>query len=292
MVNCTPGTFLFMNKEMELIDNEESIKTCNQQTVVVTKPKYFVGSSGTVWASHLMDIKHQEPSFYEAESPLDWQSTQFRSLTTGLYDNLLYFNYQFDDDDLELTKDNQDGTFREYEMTKVQTFEQRIHDFQERMADESNDSWCEKEITAIKIISTKLSALQESIEEYKDNLGDTCVCNNEMKACINDCVDLLRDVKLPKVKSRIVDLTDAGPGVGISNYEVKIRTAEEIRFMNYDYYVRHHLAPGDSSHNEVETIQSYVGKLLIAEYVPRCNCAECSYQYNILFSHLIFKFAI
>ena len=42
MVNCTPGTFLFMNKEMQVVDNEECIKTSDQQTVVVTKPKYFV----------------------------------------------------------------------------------------------------------------------------------------------------------------------------------------------------------------------------------------------------------
>ena len=30
--------------------------------------------------------------------------------------------------------------------------------------------------------------------------------------------------------------------------------------MNYDYYVRHHVEPDDSSHNEVEQIESYVGK--------------------------------
>ena len=72
-------------------------------------------------------------------------------------------------------------------------------------------------------------------------------------------MNLLRDVELPKIKSGVIDLMDSGPGVGISNHEVKIRTAEEIRLMNYDY-VRHHLAPGDSSHNKVERIQSYVGK--------------------------------
>lgn len=237
MVNCTPGTFLFMNKEMQVVDNEECIKTSDQQTVVVTKPKHFVGSSGTVWASHLMDIKHLEPNLYEAESPLDWQSKPFRSVMATLYDNLLYFNYQFDDDDLEVSKGDQDGIFQEYEMKKVQTFKERMHEFQAQVADESN-SWCNKEKTALEIILTKLSAPQDSIEDYRNNLGDTFVSDSEMKACINECMNLLRDVKLPKIKSRVIDLTDAGPGVGISNHEVKIRTAEEIRLMNYDYYVR------------------------------------------------------
>ena len=77
---------------------------------------------------------------------------------------------------------------------------------------------------------------------------------------MNDCLELLREIKLAKLKSRIVDLTDAGPGVGITNHEVKLHAVEEARFMKYDYYIRHHLGPGDSSHNEVERIQSYVGE--------------------------------
>ena len=128
---------------------------------------------------------------------------------------------QFDDDDLELSKGNQHGIFQEYEMKKVQTFKDRMDEFQVKVADESN-SWYNKEKIALKIILTKLSALQDSIEDYRNNLGDTFVSNSELKACINECMNLLRDVKLPKIKSRVIDLTDTGPGVGISNHEVKI----------------------------------------------------------------------
>ncbi|CAB4043545.1 Transient receptor potential cation channel subfamily A member 1 [Paramuricea clavata] len=80
-----------------------------------------------------------------------------------------------------------------------------------------------------------------------------------MKGKLHDCKELLTEVGLPKHKSRLVDFTDTGPGLGITNHEVKIRSVEEIRIMNYDYYICHHLAPGDSSHNEIERIQSYVG---------------------------------
>ena len=62
---------------------------------------------------------------YEAENPLDWQSKPFRSVMTAVYDNLLYFNYRFDDD-LELSKGDQDGIFQEYDLKKVQTFKQRL----------------------------------------------------------------------------------------------------------------------------------------------------------------------
>ena len=49
------------------------------------------------------------------------------------------------------------------------------------------------------------------------------------------------------MKSGIVDLTDANPGVGITSYEVQYRMAQEVTLLNVDYYIRHHLALGDYS---------------------------------------------
>lgn len=52
----------------------------------------------------------------------------------------------------------------------------------------------------------------------------------DVKSKLYDCKELLTEVGL--LKSRIVDLTDAGPGVGISNHEVRFCSLEEIRMMN------------------------------------------------------------
>ena len=57
----------------------------------------------------------------------------------------------------------------------------------------------------------------------------------------------------PTLKSRFLEWTDAGPGVGITNHDVKYRIAQRIRIMNADYLIRLHLSNGDSSHNEVES---------------------------------------
>lgn len=115
MVNCTPVTFLFMNTNVAVVYGEESIQTSDQQTVVITKPKYFVGSSGTVWASHLIDIKHKEPSLYEAEHAEDWQSKAFRSMLVNIKDTLRYLFYQLDGDNLMLVTDEKDCKFKENE---------------------------------------------------------------------------------------------------------------------------------------------------------------------------------
>ncbi len=232
MVNCTPGTFLYMNKETQLVDNEESIKTCDQQTVVITKPKYFVGSLGMVWASHQMDIKHREPGLYEAEAPQDWQGKPFRAVMGALHDDMQYFTYQFDDDDLQLMTDDPSCPFRLYELKKVQTFEARLE------RHEINEDLHEMEIAALKRTVSKLNVLHASIVTYRENLDDTYPSNDEMKNSIKDCLELLQEVKLPRAKSRVVDLTDAGPGVGITNHDVKFHAAGETRLLNYDYYIQ------------------------------------------------------
>ena len=82
-----------------------------------------------------------------------------------------------------------------------------------------------------------------------------------MEALIKSCRQNVTNLAecLPEFKSRIHEFTDAGPGVGITNHDVKIRCAEIILLTGIDYYIRHHLANGDSSQNEVERCQSYVG---------------------------------
>ena len=53
MVNATPGVNRVMNFELQEIEGEQKVKMTNDETLVFNRPKYFVGSSGTVWASEL-----------------------------------------------------------------------------------------------------------------------------------------------------------------------------------------------------------------------------------------------
>ena len=54
------------------------------------------------------------------------------------------------------------------------------------------------------------------------------------------------------------DLTDAGPGVGVSNYLVRFRDAEMARLYNSDYRVRCHRSRGDSGQGEAERTNSAI----------------------------------
>ena len=71
------------------------------------------------------------------------------------------------------------------------------------------------------------------------------------------------NLKLPKVKPRWADLTDAGPGVGVSNYLVRFRDTEMARLYNSDYRVRCHRLRGDSGQGKAERTKSAIGDSIV-----------------------------
>jgi len=76
-------------------------------------------------------------------------------------------------------------------------------------------------------------------------------------------LEIISDLCLPPVKPRLADLTDAGPGVGVSNYEVRFRDAELARIHNSDYRVRCHRSRGDSRQGEAERTNSAISDALV-----------------------------
>ena len=53
-------------------------------------------------------------------------------------------------------------------------------------------------------------------------------------------VTRINELKLPPMRPRIAFLTDAGPGVRVSNFEVRFRDAEMARMFDSDYRIRVH----------------------------------------------------
>ena len=86
-------------------------------------------------------------------------------------------------------------------------------------------------------------------------------------------------LSLPALKSRILEFTDGGPGVAVSNKDVTFRTAERIRITDADWLTRCHLANNDSSLNDVERCQSYVGDAV-------CDGGCITWEYKKAFEDL------
>ena len=81
---------------------------------------------------------------------------------------------------------------------------------------------------------------------------------------------------LTRTKSILLEWTDAGPGVSVTQKAVKYRAAQIVHILDLDYLIRLHLANNDSSHNEVERYQSYVGDAI-------CDGGPLNWEYKKLF---------
>ena len=79
----------------------------------------------------------------------------------------------------------------------------------------------------------------------------------------NFVLDNVVELKLPPVKPSWADLTDAGPGVGVSNFEVKFWDAKLVCMHKSDYRIRVHRSCGDSGQNKAERMNSAIGDSVV-----------------------------
>ena len=83
---------------------------------------------------------------------------------------------------------------------------------------------------------------------------------------INHCmkrVERFGEFDFHPVKPRKADCTDAGPGVSVTNTDVKFRDAEIVIIHNLNYRIRCHRSRGDSGQGEAERTNSAIGDALV-----------------------------
>jgi hypothetical protein len=89
------------------------------------------------------------------------------------------------------------------------------------------------------------------------------MCFTDIQSKCEAITDALHDINLPQVKPRWADITGAGPGVGVSNFEVRFRDTELALIHNSDYRVRIHNSRGSSGDNEAERTNSAIGDSIV-----------------------------
>ena len=275
MVNVTPGPVLYMTKKVDQdADGQEEIVTSCQDVVVQIKPKFFVGSDATSWASMLMDNRHKEVLLHEVDDN-DVHSLQLRCFIVRIRDTCRSYTLQTIEDDVMLIDEHPEHV--EYERQKLQFLKRNFADVPEDIVHELAE-----------LDSKLVDGLAEGVvlaENLLDVLPTTSECIWASETKIIDLCNLIQSelgmiVGLPRLKDKVLDLTDAGPGVGLSNHAVLYRVCSEIMICKYDYYTRVHLAPNDSSNNEVERIQSSIGDAI-------CDGGALDWDYFPKFSDVL-----
>lgn len=125
-----------------------------------------------------------------------------------------------------------------------------------------------KSLLACRMIPT-IKGILNVIDEVANSDGSVDTGDSRVESILkvsNACkqgLEIISDLCLPPVKPRWADLTDAGRGVGVSNYEVRFCDAELARIHNSDYRVRCHRSRGDSGQGEAERTNSTISDALV-----------------------------
>ena len=84
-----------------------------------------------------------------------------------------------------------------------------------------------------------------------------------MTAKLSHILNQINDLDPVDGKPRWCDLSDAGPGVAVSNFDVQFRAAELAGMWGSDYRIRLHLSRNDSHSNEAERTNSAIAESVV-----------------------------
>ncbi|CAB3976669.1 RNA-directed DNA polymerase from transposon X-element [Paramuricea clavata] len=249
-VNQTPVSFRFIKGHVEEIEGKNNLINDKDQTVVIIRPKYYIGRSGSVWASDYLTLCHKHPSLFQ-ESGLNPCSNELNKYVCHIHDIMFYFV------DLTMMEDVQNATTKPHCQHR-QYEEEKLH----WLVQQSQDAVLEKE-----------GILLDSEREIANELeNDIHGIQDKAQFCKQNCCELIRKKELweklfretlPPMCCDVLKATDAGPGVGVSNIEVRFRDVETARMHSSDRVNRIHRAPGDSGQNKAERSNAAIGDALV-----------------------------
>lgn len=258
--HITPSSFRFMTKKLDEVTNE--LTRDEDQSVVVIRPKYYVGSTGSVWGSDYMKICHEYPHLYEVGEKSDW-GRPVKQFCTAVSDYTNYFLDTSEKEDIVRVEKSENGKHKEYERKRIDSLVhgldtamnkyQILNDLQQDLIEPLTEK-VESCLNYAKSIQTKINASSGKML-YNMYMPLFDLCTDMLMAC--------ESLHAFDMKSIVAENTDAGPGVGVSNFEVGFRMAEISRIHKTERRTRVHRSRGDSSHNESERTNACIGEALV-----------------------------
>ena len=238
------------------------------ESICVMRPKYFLGSSGTVWASEDRRLRYEKPHLYEVRSAEAKTaiSSKLHGIAVHIRDKTIHFQVQTLVEDILNVTEHEACPHRTYEIERLDSYHIHLSDSEKEMRINIFESTIYENERA-KCLTEAIQKTKNKVEETKQVLDsrDISDLTSLYESLSRECSSLIKTVselKLPATKPRVLELTDAGPGVGISNRDVKFRAAEKVIIDNLDFYSRVHRATGDCQ-NEFERTQAAVGKAFV-----------------------------
>lgn len=268
LVYQTPGAHRIFTKSSTMSDTKEKLVTEDDNHFVFVRPKAFVGSSGTVWASETIRLRQSHPDIFEvADETKPSYSVGFRKTCSSIHCACFLYTDMTEHDDIVKATGRNDCEYTQYERTRLTQLKKEVVNAFSSGENAYSDG--EKMLLTERIkgeTDIMLKEVEVCLQACDMEDLDSQDFQGFLKPVLLSCqriLALLTELQLPMLKPRCCDLTDAGPGVGVTNYEVKFRDAEICRMFNSDYRVRVHRSRGDSGQGEAERTNSAIGDAVV-----------------------------
>ena len=210
-VNQTPVSFRFIKGHVEEIEGKNNLINDKDQTVVIIRPKYYIGSSGSVWASDYLKLCHEHPSLFQG-SGLNPCSNELNKYVCHIHDILFYFV------DLTMKEDVQNATTKPHCQHR-QYEEEKLH----WLVQQSQDAVLEKEGILLDSERKIANELENDIHGIQDK-AQFCKQNccelirkkelwEKLENISNNCSEILLQIErlqLPPMCCDVLKATDAG----------------------------------------------------------------------------------
>ena len=175
-------------------------------------------------------------------------------------------------DDVELITSQINCKFRKYELQRLN----HLISYLERAIQKWNEQLKLNVSPNYKAIASEIVDLVTSIRDTAEIFQEKLEGRSSGKALWPFCMEVVEKInklhqyidalQMPPVCTDILDLTDAGPGVGVSNVHVRFRDAEIARMHASERRNRIHRARNDSGQNEAERTNAAIGRYHILFY--------------------------
>ena len=120
LVYITPAAHRIFTKKGSIKDDEETLETDEDHHFVYVRPKAIIGSSGSVWASETVDLRHRSPDVFEMPTSNEHTYTEaFRGFCVHAHDYLFQYMDMSDVVDMSKVTTKSECPHRLYEACRV-----------------------------------------------------------------------------------------------------------------------------------------------------------------------------
>ena len=237
--------------------------------IVFVRPKALVDSSGTTWANETERLRSMFPDKFEVlegGSQVNY-SAHFRGVCARIQDDVRLFIEMTVAEDLERVCNSPENIHYKYESERISHLVARL-ETSLTSCEVNHLSETESSVVARDIVPQLTKLIQEGEALNGELILIACTADLQKQystyiATCNGLLEKLAELKLPPVKPRWADFTDAGPGVGCSNFEVRFRDAELALIHNSDHRILAYPSRENSADNEAERTNSAIGDSIV-----------------------------